>query len=313
MSAAMLTRLLGVIAATVAAVPLTASPASAAVQRTYVSTDGSDANSCSRALPCRSFNAAIAKTESRGVVVAVDSGGYGPVTVDKAVTLAGAPGAHVAINASSGNAIQVVAGADDRVVLRHLYLNNLGTGGAGIGVLTGNALSLEDIVISDWIVGIGITSSAPDARLEISHSMLRGSLEGVSAGAGGENRLAISVDHTRFYDGRGGGAALIFNGAVNAAVTDSVVSNNDGPGFSVGPGARLSLERVVSSFNLYGILAAGSGRAIASNTTITGNDFGLVSFNGGQLVSRSNNTVEDNGVNGSFTGTVAAKLRAAPG
>src|SRR6187401_2596973 len=67
-----------------------AAPA-ALIQRTFVSTSGSDANPCTRTDPCRNFQAAIANTLAGGEVVALDSGGYGTFTVDKSLTIAGAP------------------------------------------------------------------------------------------------------------------------------------------------------------------------------------------------------------------------------
>src|SRR5688572_6672741 len=67
------------------AAPGAASQATAA--RTFVSTTGSDANPCTNTQPCRNFAAAIAKTNAGGEVVALSSGGYGPFTIDKSVTV----------------------------------------------------------------------------------------------------------------------------------------------------------------------------------------------------------------------------------
>jgi hypothetical protein len=55
--------------------------AAATIQRTFVSTSGSDANPCTATAPCRNFAAALALTSPGGEVVAVTSGGYGPVTI----------------------------------------------------------------------------------------------------------------------------------------------------------------------------------------------------------------------------------------
>ena len=98
----------------------------ATIQRTFVSTSGSDANLCTATAPCRNFAAAIANTTAGGEVVALTSGGDGPFTVSKAITIAGAPGEHVAVTAFAGTAVYVNAGAEDTVVLRNLYLTGLG-------------------------------------------------------------------------------------------------------------------------------------------------------------------------------------------
>ena len=100
-----------------------------AIQRTFVSMSGSDSNPGTRALPCRSFQAALAGTTPGGEVVALDSGDYAPFVIDKAVTVAAAPGVYAAISVSSGDGIYVRAGGSDAVVLRNLFLT--GVGGTG--------------------------------------------------------------------------------------------------------------------------------------------------------------------------------------
>src|SRR5437667_6512142 len=82
-----------------------------AAQRTFVSAaTGSDANTCTRSLPCRSFAAALQFTDPDGEVIVVDSGGYGPVTITQAVSLISPEGVHAGITAASGNAITLNAG-----------------------------------------------------------------------------------------------------------------------------------------------------------------------------------------------------------
>src|SRR3954465_4741973 len=79
--------------------PARADAPAAAVQRTFVSTTGNDASPCTRTDPCRNLSVALANTLAGGEVVALSSGGYGTLTINKAVTIAGAPGVHVAITA----------------------------------------------------------------------------------------------------------------------------------------------------------------------------------------------------------------------
>jgi hypothetical protein len=54
-----------------------------APQRTFASTGGDDANSCSLTAPCRGFAAAIVAVASGGEVIVLDSGGYGVVTIGR--------------------------------------------------------------------------------------------------------------------------------------------------------------------------------------------------------------------------------------
>ena len=55
--------------------------AQAQATRTWVSGVGDDANPCSRTAPCKTFAGAISKTATNGEINAIDSGGFGAVTI----------------------------------------------------------------------------------------------------------------------------------------------------------------------------------------------------------------------------------------
>jgi hypothetical protein len=58
--------------------------------RTYVSTQsGNDSNPCTSTAPCRTFARAIKETAADGEIDALDSGGYGPVTITKSISIVG--------------------------------------------------------------------------------------------------------------------------------------------------------------------------------------------------------------------------------
>src|SRR6185436_18448015 len=97
-----------------------ARPAQAQLNRTAVSVTGNDVNDCSVATPCRNFARAISQTNAGGEVIALDSGGYGPFTVDRSVTVQAAPGVYAGVTATSGSAIVVGIGPGGKVVLRGL-------------------------------------------------------------------------------------------------------------------------------------------------------------------------------------------------
>src|SRR5207247_2763248 len=65
------------------------SHANAQATRTWVSGVGDDANPCSRTAPCKTFAGAISKTAVDGEIDALDSGGFGAVTITKAITIDG--------------------------------------------------------------------------------------------------------------------------------------------------------------------------------------------------------------------------------
>src|SRR6476659_6034992 len=65
-----------------------AGSANAQATRTWVSGVGDDANPCSRTAPCKTFAGAISKTAPAGEINCLDPGGFGGVTITKALTIA---------------------------------------------------------------------------------------------------------------------------------------------------------------------------------------------------------------------------------
>src|SRR5437870_2432939 len=96
--------------------------AHAQATRTWVSGVGDDVNPCSRTAPCKTFAGAISKTAAGGEIDALDPGGFGAVTITKAITIDGA-GTNASILASTTNGIVINAGAADVVILRNLSIN----------------------------------------------------------------------------------------------------------------------------------------------------------------------------------------------
>jgi len=120
--------------------------ASAQATRTWVSGVGDDANPCSRTAPCKTWAGAISKTAASGEIDALDPGGFGAVTITKAITLDGGAGL-ASILVSGTNGINVSAGPNDVVRIRNLSMNGIlggtGPGLSGIRFNTGAALHIE--------------------------------------------------------------------------------------------------------------------------------------------------------------------------
>ncbi len=130
-------------------------PASASAQatRTWVSGVGDDANPCSRTAPCRTFAGAISKTAVSGQIDALDPGGFGSVTITKAITLNGAGTQAGVLFTSGANGVTVNAPASASVILRGLDFNGAGTGGTAVRVLAGRSVTLEDTTIEGTTTG----------------------------------------------------------------------------------------------------------------------------------------------------------------
>src|SRR5476649_1743117 len=100
-------------------------PAYAQATRTWVSGVGDDANPCSRTAPCKTFAGAISKTAAAGEINCIDPGGFGALTITKAITIDCA-NTEAGVLVAGTNGFSVNAGAGDVVTLRGLDI--FGTG-----------------------------------------------------------------------------------------------------------------------------------------------------------------------------------------
>src|SRR3954470_11542792 len=111
--------------------------------RTWVSGVGDDANPCSRTAPCKTFAGAVSKTAVKGEINCLDPGGFGGVTITKALTIK----CHYTeggVLVAGTNAIVVNAAATDKVTLKGLDINGTGVGApvslVGVKVLSARAV-----------------------------------------------------------------------------------------------------------------------------------------------------------------------------
>jgi hypothetical protein len=303
---------------------LLATPAIAQPVRTFVSSSGNDTNPCTLSAPCRNFGAAINAVANGGEVVALDSAGYGPVTITKPVSVIAAPGIHAAIAPTTGTAIEVNAAASDVVVLRGLYLNSQGAS-YGIQFLNGDTLHVERCVINRFTFA-GVAQSdlgVPQTggiHLIVSDTLLSENGTGVFV-VPTVNTVYSSLSGTRFESGIEG--LSLFANARATCVDCSASHTHTGFRAQAGSGGRveLTLERCISSDNSFGVRAdstvgSGGGTSIVRvadsvivNNTVSGihasTDTGCTGCV--EVLSRGNNTVEANANNGSFTGSLAPR------
>jgi Right handed beta helix region len=306
-------RLAGVVLVVLVVLAGLAAPAGATPPRRFVAGSGQDVGACNRDAPCRTFGYALTQSDPGGEIVAVDSAGYGPVTIDKPISLIGAPGVHAAITPPSGTAITVAAGTTDQVVLRHLYLNGFRGAADGVDYQSAGAVVVEDCVIANFAEDgiVRFVDSSDAAQLTVSDSVLRGNNIGLFLRELGSGSIVAQIDHTRAA--LNGSVGFAIRGDARATITDSIAARNTVGFFldssGVGP-ARLFMERDTASGNGTGIVSVGAAaRAVVSNSTIVDNTTGLLSQGGGQLVSRVNNTLTDNTTNGAFTSTILPAYR----
>ena len=109
------------------AVSLAVTPCFAQAARTFVSSNGSDGNDCSRQAPCRSFATAITKTAAGGEINTLDPGGYGAVTITKAISIVNDGAGLAGVLATGDKAIEIKAQAADDVLLKGLTIEGANT------------------------------------------------------------------------------------------------------------------------------------------------------------------------------------------
>ena len=280
--------------------------------RSFVSAGGgSDSNPCTRALPCRSFGAALAATVAGGEVIALDSGGYGPVSIGKSISIVSPAGVYAGITGSVPltPGIAINAGASDVIVLDGLTLNSTGSHD-GIDIVTAGAVSVRNVRITGF-PDEGIFLTAP-ADVVIADTTLRANGDGIDAKC--STAATLSIEHSTFEHNDLTG--ILVDDNIGASIRNSVIHGTySGVGLKVAPttsGAtsQVDVEGCILTGNFSGIRSggdAGTADVRVSNSTITQNIFGLNTNGGSTLTSRTNNTLAANGTDGAFTGTFAAQ------
>jgi hypothetical protein len=301
-----------------------------AIQRTFVSTSGSDSNPGTRVSPCRSFQAALAGTTAGGEVVALDSGDYAPFVIDKAVTVTAAPGAYAGISVSSGDGIHVRAGGSDAIVLRNLFLTGAG-GRHGIFFETGGSLDLEFITATGFAGrGLRMTAVNAAASLVVRDSVFGANSAGVVVNGSTGGAIRVEIERTRADRNRdhgfwflGGVRGTVRNAAAagnassgfffqpEAAVTvfDSVAAGNANGVAVIDPGTQVqvTLAGVVLANNLsVGVIASPASLIRIASSTITGNGTGIANTDG-TVETLQDNLVHGNAIDVVGTLTLIAK------
>ncbi len=150
--------------------------------RTWVSGVGDDVNPCSRTAPCKTFAGAISKTAEFGEINVLDPGGFGGVTITKSITIS-SEGFEAGIVVSLGtNAITInTTDATDRVVLRGIDFEGLGTASNGIRVLNAGSVIIENCVINGFsTAGVSIEPTTNPVKIVIKDSRISNSNTGIT-------------------------------------------------------------------------------------------------------------------------------------
>jgi hypothetical protein len=290
---------------------LASAPAHAQATRTWVSGVGDDANPCSRTAPCKTFAGAISKTAAGGEINCLDPGGFGGVTITKAISISCEAGT-AGVLVSGTNAIVINALATDEIFLKGLDIEGLGTGLNGIKVLSAGLLQVEDCVIRGFNAGapnglaIQIVPSVNMKFVVTRTSIFNNGAGGTGGGiqirpTGGAitgvidrvvaNRNAFGIA----ADGTGGALGI------NITVRDSTINGNTATGIlattnSTGTGIMVANTAIAN--NAVGVQSAGAAAVLRiGQSQITGNGTGV----SGPVLSYGNNQLNGNGTDGSLS------------
>ncbi len=253
---------------------LWSSAAQAQATRTWVSGVGDDANPCSRTAPCKTFAGAISKTAAGGEIDALDPGGYGAVTITKAITIDGGGGQVASVLVSGTNGIVVAAGPTDVVTLRNLRLDGIrgtGTGGLnGVRYSSGAALHVENCYIFGFTGdGINVATSAT-GTLFVTDTFVTNNGNGIQIAPTAANVRSMLV-RVRAQDNSGFGFYLHPAAGVGAGtVIDDSSALVNGTGIGV-TGGMLFLGNSVIIRNNVGVAVTGGSVLSYKTNMIDGN------------------------------------------
>ena len=279
--------------------------------RSWVSGKGVDQAGCGPVgSPCRSLQFAHDQTTAGGEIDILDPAGYGAITITKSISIIN-DGVGVAgvLAPAGGNAVTINAGAADSIALRGLTVEGSRTGVNGIVFVNGQYLTISNCVIqgfvtttNDGTTGNGVYVRIPNSqysgvnKVTISNTTVSNNggigvygAASPSSGAG----PSVMVDASTLLSN---GAGIVFS-TISGAVTNTIASQNLGPGFVASGASTINIDQLVASNNgTYGVYVQPNVYLWISRSVMFGNDTG-VRIDSGAFVS----SYGDNRVNQNFT------------
>jgi len=259
------------------------SVASAQATRTWVSGVGDDANPCSRTAPCKTFAGAISKTAAGGEIDCLDPGGFGALTITKAIVIdcdSGTGGVLV----SGTNGINIAANAaTDVVILRNLTIQGIsGTpslGVNGISVTSAKLVGLEDVVINNFSQNCLTISST--------------------------STVNVYADDSKFINCGAGATAAGISAGTNAkvVVTRSMIATPSIGVLNTGTSSQVLITGSSVSGAAFAFQSAAGDFIGVSGCTLANNG-AVFNQNGGQIFTGSDNPGFGNGPTGATSGAV---------
>jgi len=296
--------------ATALACSLATVPANARA-RVFVASYGSDSNPCTFGSPCRNFQQAINTVDAGGEVTAIDSAGYGPVTIVGAVTITSPPGVEAGIVPTSGNPAILIktSGGPTSVQLRGLTLDGTAGGTDGIDYVgSGTDVEIIDCLIHNFSgdginisVNPGVFFPGPVQTVIISNTVVshNGGF-GIALDPHQSFSLTGAIDHVITSNNASTGIMIdgtATAGFVNFAISSIVSNSNSGDGIDALGGGNVKVElrdSTISNNTFNGITVSDAILGLYANTIVLNNNSGFAIVNSGLINSWGNNVITDN-------------------
>jgi hypothetical protein len=300
---------------------LFSAPAHAQATRTWVSGVGDDANPCSRTAPCKTFAGAISKTAAGGEIDVLDPGGFGALTITKAITIDGGGGQVASVLVSGTNGFLIAAGASDVVTIKNCRIQGLRGGNSTPGTnairfTSGAALLVDNCEIYGFSnLGIDFEpNQATASSLSVQDTLVFNCAGGgVLVAPTGGGTVGAAITRSRVYTSQFGVKAQD-NAKVN--VSYSVAGNNSGNGYvavSTSAAAEINVFNSAASNNANSGAATAGANAIIrlAYSEITDNGTGINTSGGGSIggTSPATNNVAGNTTNGTVTPGAVTNLQ----
>jgi hypothetical protein len=298
-----------------AALIVGAATVNAQATRTWVSGVGDDVNPCSRTAPCKTWAGAISKTAEGGEINALDPGGYGTLTITKALTVDGTTGAGFGHTLNSGGIsgfnINITGGIhvnDAVVILRNITINGASqhptvVGGTnGVNHIKGHRVIVENCVIENQTnTGINQSSLATQGALWVNRTSFTNTNLGIRA-ATTSGFTSVQVDACNFQ-----GMSDGVNATANAAVTIrnsyfGLLTGGTNGAVRSAAGCAVNVVNCVLASNTIAANAAGGVLRLSNNDLY--NNTTAVS---GSAESANNNRFRGNTTDGTTTNVIVVK------
>ncbi|HMK90677.1 MAG TPA: hypothetical protein VK446_13740 [Methylocystis sp.] len=228
----------------------------------WVASSGSDAPTCgSVGSPCRTFQYAHDNIVlPGGAIHVVDPADYYPLIITHAISIINDGAGDATIVTTSGDAIRIVAGASDQVIIKGLVLDGVGDANNGVNLYSGGNLTVANCTITGFGgssgAGIIIEPTTGVTTFNIFDSIVSGNavagiavaphsnISGSASASGTVRNVAMNNNGTGFSAN-----ALYTTGSVQVTIQGGAASENATGIYVVGANAQARLSGVIATLN----------------------------------------------------------------